>query len=76
MDAALCAEVDRAARLLRQKPASIMRRAIRAGLPIVTNRFQAPQPEGYFADAYKDSTRAEAEDAIAKATLQRPERNA
>jgi hypothetical protein len=27
--------------------------AIRAGLPVIANRFQAPRPEGYFADDYK-----------------------
>jgi hypothetical protein len=70
----LAADIDCAAHLVREKPATIMRLAIRAGLPSVTNRFQAPQPDGYFADAYADSARAEAEDAIAKATIHRPER--
>ena len=30
----------------------IIRLALRAGLPAVANRFQAPRPEGYFANDY------------------------
>ena len=48
----------------------------REELARLTGCVQAPQPEGYFADAYqdkKDKSRAKREDAIAKATLQRPE---
>jgi hypothetical protein len=52
LDDDLAAEVDKAASLVREKPATIMRLAIRAGLPAVTNRFQAPRPEGYFAEDY------------------------
>jgi hypothetical protein len=52
LDDDLAAEVDKAASLVREKPATVMRLAIRAGLPAVTNRFQAPRPEGYFADDY------------------------
>ena len=37
---------------LREKPATVICLAIRAGLPLVANGFQAPRPEGYFADAY------------------------
>jgi hypothetical protein len=65
LDDNLAADIDRAADLVREKPATIMRLAIRAGLPSITNRFQAPAPEGYFAAAYKDRARAEAEDTIA-----------
>jgi hypothetical protein len=52
LDATLSSEVERAAELVGENPATILRLAIRAGLPIVTGRFQAPRPEGYFADAY------------------------
>ena len=45
----------------------------REELARLTGCVQAPQPEGYFADAYQDKSRAKREDAIAKATLQRPE---
>ena len=74
LDDDLAAEIDQAAAVVREKPATVIRLAIRAGLPSVTNRFQAPRPEGYFADAYEDRSRAKREDAIAKATVQRPER--
>jgi hypothetical protein len=74
LDDQLAAEVEQAAALIREKPATIMRLAIRAGLPAVTNRFQAPRPEGYFADAYKDGARAKVEDAAGKAVIQKPER--
>jgi hypothetical protein len=74
LDEELAAEVDRAASLVQEKPATILRLAIRAGLPSVTNRFQAPRPDGYFADAYKDSSRVELEDAAGKALIQKPER--
>ena len=48
----LAAAVDQAASLIHEKPATVMRLAIRAGLPTVTNRFQGPRPEGYFAGDY------------------------
>jgi hypothetical protein len=74
LDDQLAAEVDQATSLVREKPATIIRLAIRAGLPAVTNRFQAPRPEGYFADAYKAGSRAKVEDAAGKAVIQKPER--
>ena len=76
LDADTMAEVKSAATLLREKPATVIRLAVRAGLPTVTNRFQAPRPEGYFKDAYKHypQERVEFEEAMAKAFTQRPER--
>jgi hypothetical protein len=74
LDEATMAEVESTASLVREKPATIIRLAIRAGLPTVDGRFQAPRPEGYFADAYKDGTRAGLEDKLARALPQRPER--
>jgi len=74
LDNQLAAEVDEAASLLREKPATVMRLALRVGLPAVTNRFQAPRPEGYFADAYRDAARAKLEDAAGRAVVQKPER--
>ena len=74
LDDDLAAEIDRTATLVRETPATVIRLALRAGLPSVTNRYQAPRPEGYFADAYKDGARARFEDRIAKVTIQRPER--
>ena len=74
LDDELAAEIDQAASLVREKPATIMRLALRAGLPSVTNRFQAARPDGYFADAYKDKSRVSLEDAHGKAVVQKPER--
>jgi len=74
LDDDLAADIDRAATLVREKPATIMRLAIRAGLPTVTNRFQAPRPEGYFKDAYPlPDDRLQLEKAMSK-VVQRPER--
>ena len=69
LDDALAADVDKAASLIREKPATVIRLAIRAGLPAVTSRFQAPRPEGYFAEAYRDypKERLDLEAAFAKA---------
>jgi hypothetical protein len=46
-------EVSRTVSLVREDTATVLRMAIRAGLPIIANRFQAPRPEGYFASDYK-----------------------
>ena len=68
------AEVGRTVDLVKEKPATVLRLAIRAGLPLVANRFQAPRPEGYFADAYpQQKERQELERAMAS-VKQRPER--
>ena len=76
LDDELAAEVRNAVSLTREKPATVLRMAIRAGLPAVTSRFQAPRPEGYFADAYRNypKERLEFEQAMAKGTAQKPER--
>ena len=76
LDAELAAEVKRTVSLTREKPAAVLRMAIRAGLPIVANRFQAPRPDGYFADAYLKypKPRLEFEEKMAKAVVQTPER--
>ena len=73
LDDATAADVERVSSLIREKQSTVLRLAIRAGLPSI-NQFQAPRPEGYFADAYKDGARAEMEDAIAKTASQKPER--
>lgn len=74
IDDATMAEVESTAALVREKPATIIRLAVRAGLPVIANRFQAARPEGYFSDAYKNGARAEFEDTMAKGVVQRPER--
>jgi hypothetical protein len=54
LDPELAAELERTVCLVREKPATVLRLALRAGLPLVANRHQAPRPEGYFAEAYRD----------------------
>jgi hypothetical protein len=73
VDDELAAEIDKTVLLVREKAATVVRMAIRAGLPVVANRFQAPRPEGYFADDYKDTTRVGFENAMGK-RKQRAER--
>ena len=76
LDEDLAAEVERTVSLTHEKPATILRMAIRAGLPVVANRFQAPRPDGHFTEAYRKAPkeRLEFEDKMAKATVQKPER--
>ncbi len=60
--------------LTREKAAVVIRQALRAGLPAVANRFQAPRPIGYFADDYgADKERVALESAMGK-IRQKPER--
>jgi hypothetical protein len=66
--------VDRVVDLVKEKPATVLRLAIRAGLPLVAGRHQAPRPEGYFADDYPlPADRLELEKAMAESP-QRPDR--
>ena len=76
LDAELAADVKRAAKITREKPATVLRLAIRAGLPIVTNRHQSPRPEGYFADYYANipKERTALEDASTKVNVGSEER--
>jgi hypothetical protein len=75
LDEETCKEVRQTVSLIREDTATVLRMAIRAGLPIVANRFQAPRPEGYFAEAYKSypRERAELENALSKMKMS-PER--
>jgi hypothetical protein len=52
LDDDLASEIEQAASRIHEKPATVIRMAIRAGLSSVTGRFQAPRPDGYFADDY------------------------
>ena len=74
LDAELTEEVESTAALVREKPATVIRLAIRAGLPLVANRFQAPRPEGYFAAAYPLPKERQKMEAAMSAQKQRPER--
>ena len=73
LDDDLAAEVDQTAELLHEKPATVIRLAVRAGLPSVSSRFQAPRPPGYFKDDYPLPEECRAlEVAMSKVTQQPP----
>ncbi len=74
LDDDLVLEVNKTVDLIKEKSATVLRMAIRAGLPLVANRFQVTRPDGYFADAYPSTQeRTRLESSMAK-TEQRPER--
>lgn len=75
LDKELADELDYVVGLSKERPAVVIRRALRAGLPVVASGLTAPRPAGYFADAYskQDLERSRLESAMAK-TKQRPER--
>ena len=67
LDKDLALELKHVASRTKQKRAAVLRQAIRAGLPVVAERFQPPRPEGYFADVYpRPKDRLELEAAMAK----------
>jgi hypothetical protein len=68
------AEVDRTVDLVREKPATVLRMAIRAGLPIVANRHQAERPSGYFAEDYPRPRESQDLETAMGDARQRPER--
>jgi len=74
LDDELAGEVEKTSSLVGENQATILRMAIRAGLPAVANRFQAPRPEGYFKSAYRrrDPEREKLEAAMLKIP-QRPD---
>lgn len=75
LDPELAEELNDVVSLTKEKPATVLRQALRAGLPVVANRFQAPRPEGYFAAAYanSDPERLKLEAAMSKQKV-KPER--
>ena len=75
LDSQTATELEETAALVREKPATVIRLALRAGLPMVKSRFQAPRPEGYFADAYRayPKERSDLEAAFARVKT-RPDR--
>ncbi|MGA3284784.1 MAG: hypothetical protein ABSD57_10045 [Verrucomicrobiota bacterium] len=74
LDDDLVSEVEKTTSLVGENQATILRMAIRAGLPVVASRFQAPRPEGYFADAYRPNPEREALEKAMLKQKQRPER--
>jgi len=75
LDDEISAEVEKTVSLIHEDTATVLRMAIRVGLPIVQNRFQSPRPEGYFRDAYQNirPEQIELEAALAKAKI-KPDR--
>jgi hypothetical protein len=75
LDDELASEVKKTTSLVGEDQPTILRMAIRAGLPVLANCFQAPRPEGYFRSAYqrRDTEREKLEEAMLKIP-QRPER--
>lgn len=74
LDPDLVLEVSKTVDLVKEKSATVLRMAIRAGLPLVANRFQATRPEGYFADAYPSSPDRSRLQAAMSQAEQHPER--
>jgi len=74
LDAELETQLSDVVSLTKEKPAVVIRQALRAGLPTVANRFQSPRPAGYFADDYApDKERVALESAMSR-IRQKPER--
>jgi hypothetical protein len=74
LDAELEQNLTDVVSLTKERPAVVIRQALRAGLPAVANRFQTPRPAGYFAADYgPDKERVELESAMSK-VRQRAER--
>ena len=74
LDSELETELSDVVSLTKEKPAVVIRQALRAGLPTVASRFQSPRPAGYFAGDYgPDKERVALESAIGK-VMQKPER--
>lgn len=61
LDDETASELARTVSLVREDTATVLRMAIRAGLPVVAGRWQAPRPEGYFAEDYKEVRTEQAE---------------
>jgi hypothetical protein len=54
LDDETASELARTVSLVREDTATVLRMAIRAGLPVIAGRFQEPRPDGYFAEDYED----------------------
>lgn len=74
IDPELEKELSHAQGVTREKRARVIRLALRLGLPVVLNRFQAPRPEGYFEDAYGANGERQALEKAMGKSRQVPER--
>ena len=67
LDDDLETELSEVVSLTKERPAVVLRQALRAGLPTVANRFQSPRPAGYFTGDYgPDNERVALESAMSK----------
>jgi hypothetical protein len=74
LDAELETQLSDVVSLTKEKPAVVIRQALRAGLPTIANRFQSPRPAAYVADDYgPDKERVALESAMSQ-IRQKPER--
>jgi hypothetical protein len=70
-------QLTEAQQLTGEKQATVIRLALRAGLPHLIHRFQPARPEGYFSGAYEqseDTERISFERKMSRVTRQRLER--
>jgi hypothetical protein len=74
IDAELEAELASVQNVTRESKNTVIRLALKAGLPLVVQCFQSPRPEGYFASDYERSDRKEFETKMAASLVQKPER--
>ena len=74
LDSQLESELLDVVSLTKEKPAAILRQALRAGLPAVASQFQSPRPAGYFANAYGPDKEREALESAMGKVRQKPER--
>ena len=70
LDDDLVKELNRAVSLIGEKSATVLRLAIRVGLPVIEGRFQSPRPEGFFKHVYEDKAREAFENALGKGPRQ------
>jgi hypothetical protein len=64
LDDDLVKELNRVVSLIGEKSVTVLRLAIRAGLPAVAGRFQSPRPEGFFSQVYEDKEREAFENSL------------
>jgi hypothetical protein len=76
LDERLEADLQRAVELVQESQATVIRLAIRTGLPLIKYLFQTPRPEGYFAEAYQKLSheRVKTETGFAKRDKVSPDR--
>ena len=52
LDDELASEIEKTSSLVGENQSTVLRMAIRAGLPVVASSFQPPRPEGFFKSDY------------------------